>query len=68
MWVGVIRAHFTLLDLNLFFHNYENSAECMQAWSDSTAWKIEERMSININTAFDRVLWGGKLSDLVSHG
>lgn len=66
--VRVIHTHFTLLDLNSFFHDCENSAEYMRAWSGSTAWEIKERMSININTAFVCVLWGGKLSDLVSHG
>lgn len=50
MWVGVMDSHFMLLDLNSFFHDCENSAECVRAWSDSTAWKIKERMSINVNT------------------
>ena len=68
MWVGVIHTHFTLLDLNSFFHDCEHSTECMRAWSDSAVWKIEERMSVNINAAFVCVPWRGKLSDLVSHG
>lgn len=50
MWVGVIDSHFMLLYLNSLFHDCENSAACMRAWSDSAAWKIKERMSINANT------------------
>lgn len=74
MWVGVIYSQgigsisFCVDGFDQIFHNCANTTETVRAFSHSTAWKIKERMSINTNTTFDCALWGGKLSDLVSHG